>query len=38
MDTRYPLIAKSWRVSWSRIIPMLGYPDEIRRAVYMTNG
>ena len=36
-DARYPLIAKSWRASWSRIIPMFSYPDEIRRAVYTTN-
>jgi putative transposase len=36
-DHRYPLIAKSWRGSWSRITPMFGYPSEIRRAVYTTN-
>jgi putative transposase len=36
-DVRYPLIAKSWRASWSRLIPMFGYPEEIRRAVYTTN-
>lgn len=36
-DFRYPLIAKSWRANWGRIIPMLGYPDEIRRAIYTTN-
>jgi putative transposase len=35
--TRYPLIGKSWRASWSRITPMFGYPSEIRRAVYTTN-
>lgn len=36
-DCRYPLIGKSWRANWSRIIPMFGYPEEIRRAVYTTN-
>lgn len=36
-ETRYPLIAKSWRANWSRITPMFGYPEEIRRAVYTTN-
>ena len=36
-DARYPLIAKSWRVNWARIVPMFGYPAEIRRAVYTTN-
>src|SRR6185503_15894351 len=33
----YPVIAKSWRVNWSRIVPMFGYPGEIRRAIYTTN-
>lgn len=36
-DCRYPLIGKSWRGNWSRITPMFGYPEEIRRAVYTTN-
>lgn len=34
---RYPSIAKSWRANWARVIPMFGFPDEIRRAVYTTN-
>lgn len=29
----YPVIAKSWRSNWTRVVPMLGYPSEIRRAV-----
>jgi putative transposase len=33
----YPVIAKSWRTNWSRIVPMFGYPGEIRRAIYTTN-
>lgn len=33
----YPVIVKSWRTNWSRIVPMFGYPGEIRRAVYTTN-
>jgi putative transposase len=33
----YPVIAKSWRTNWARIVPMFGYPSEIRRAVYTTN-
>ena len=33
----YPVIGKSWRANWSRIVPMFGYPSEIRRAVYTTN-
>jgi putative transposase len=33
----YPVIAKSWRGSWPRVIPMFSYPAEIRRVVYTTN-
>lgn len=33
----YPVIAKSWRGSWSRVVPMFGYPGEIRRVIYTTN-
>lgn len=36
-DGQYPLIAKSWRSNWMRLVPMFGYPPEIRRAVYTTN-
>jgi putative transposase len=36
-DSRYPSISKSWRANWARIVPMFGFPDEIRRAVYTTN-
>jgi len=36
-DTRYPSISKSWRANWARVIPMFGFPDDIRRAVYTTN-
>ena len=34
---RYPIISKSWRSNWQRVLPMFGFPDEIRRAVYTTN-
>lgn len=33
----YPLIAKSWRNNWQRIIPFFDYPPEIRRVIYTTN-
>jgi putative transposase len=33
----YPVIAKSWRLNWSRVVPMFGYPSEIRRVIYTTN-
>jgi putative transposase len=36
-EARYPSISKSWKANWSRVIPMFGFPDEIRRAVYTTN-
>ena len=34
---QYPLIVKSWRVNWARIVPMFSYPAEVRRAIYTTN-
>ncbi len=34
---RYPVIAKSWRANWARVVPMFSYPREIRRAIYTTN-
>ncbi len=36
-DARYPSIAKSWKANWARIVPMFGFPEDIRRAVYTTN-
>ena len=36
-DAPYPVIGKSWRGHWARVIPMFSYPSEIRRAVYTTN-
>ncbi|HEV7376639.1 MAG TPA: IS256 family transposase [Pyrinomonadaceae bacterium] len=33
----YPVIARSWKTNWSRVVPMFGYPSEIRRAIYTTN-
>jgi len=33
----YPVIARSWRQNWVRVVPMFSYPEEIRRAVYTTN-
>ena len=31
------MIVRSWRGNWARIVPMFGYPSEIRRAIYTTN-
>ena len=36
-DTKYPMIAKSWKKNWDKIIPMFLFPDEIRRSIYTTN-
>ena len=33
----YPVIVRSWRTNWARVVPMFGYPSEIRRAIYTTN-
>ena len=36
-DNKYPLISKSWRNNWSKIIPFFAYPEDIRKAIYTTN-
>jgi putative transposase len=34
---KYPTIAPSWRRNWSRIVPFLAFPAEIRKMIYTTN-
>ena len=36
-DGRYPMISKSWRSNWQRVIPFFAYSAEIRKAIYTTN-
>lgn len=36
-DSEYPTISVSWRNNWQRIIPLFGYPPEIRKVIYTTN-
>ena len=36
-DSRYPTISPSWRRNWERIVPLLAYPQEVRRVIYTTN-
>jgi putative transposase len=36
-NSSYPLIAKSWRANWQRVIPFFAYPPEIRKVIYTTN-
>lgn len=36
-DHKYPMISKSWKERWDRILPMFLFPEEIRRTIYTTN-
>jgi putative transposase len=36
-DAKYPMIAKSWRSNWARVIPFFAHPMEVRRVIYTTN-
>ena len=36
-DDRFPMIAKSWRDNWTRVVPFFAHPPEIRRVLYTTN-
>jgi len=36
-DTQYPVISRSWRAHWTRVIPLFSFPEEIRRVIYTTN-
>jgi putative transposase len=36
-DTKFPMISKSWRSNWARIIPFFAFPAEIRKIIYTTN-
>ena len=36
-DAKFPMIAKSWRSNWDRVIPFFAHPPEIRRIIYTTN-
>ena len=36
-DDKFPLISKSWRANWARVIPFFAHPPEIRRVIYTTN-
>jgi putative transposase len=36
-DQKFPLIAKSWRNNWARVIPFFAHPPEIRKVIYTTN-
>ena len=36
-DAKFPMIARSWRSNWSRVIPLFAHPPEIRKIIYTTN-
>jgi putative transposase len=36
-DAKFPMIAKSWRGNWTRVIPFFAHPPEIRKVIYTTN-
>lgn len=36
-EKAYPMVARSWRNNWERVIPFLAFPPEIRRVIYTTN-
>src|SRR5437870_1015996 len=36
-DAKFPMIAKSWRANWPRVIPFFAHPTEIRKVIYTTN-
>lgn len=36
-DGQFPMIAKSWKANWPRVIPFFAQAPEIRRIIYTTN-
>ena len=36
-DRRFPMITKTWRANWERVIPLFAHPPEIRKVIYTTN-
>ena len=36
-DEKFPMISRSWRSNWARVIPFFAHPEEIRRVIYTTN-
>jgi len=36
-NASHPMIGKSWRNNWERIIPLFSFPPQIRKAIYTTN-
>jgi putative transposase len=36
-DEKFPMITRSWRTNWPRVIPFFAHPPEIRKIIYTTN-
>lgn len=36
-DQNFPMISKSWRANWTRVVPFFAHPPEIRKVIYTTN-
>lgn len=36
-NKKYPRISESWKNNWTRLVPFLAYPENIRKAIYTTN-
>jgi putative transposase len=36
-DAKFPIISKSWRTNWTRVIPFFAHPPQIRKIIYTTN-
>jgi putative transposase len=34
---RYPMVFKSWKANWERLMAFMKYPEEIRRIIYTNN-
>lgn len=36
-DAKYKAVSRVWRNKWENVIPLFGYPPEIRKVMYTTN-
>jgi putative transposase len=36
-DAKYPVISDIWRRNWTGVIPLFGFPPDIRKVIYTTN-
>ena len=33
----YPMVVRSWKDAWQRVVPFLAFPPELRKIIYTTN-